>query len=147
MRVYLDICSIQRPLDDQRQLRIHVETEAILGILALCEKGEIELLSSAAHDIETEQNPYPDRRAHVLDVLSLAAVYVPVSPTVAERVKKYVSAKLGRLDALHLSLAVEGGALYFCTTDDKLHKRGQRVDTKSTLIVSPLELIAHLGQR
>ena len=117
-----------------------------MGILALCERGEIELLSSAAHDIETEQNPYPDRKTHVRDVLTLATDYILVSPSVIERVNQYVAAKIGRLDALHLSLAVEGRALYFCTTDDKLLRRGRRVDTKPTLVVSPLELVAHLDQ-
>ncbi len=76
MRIYLDICSIQRPLDDQSQLRIRTETEAILGILDLCETGRLTLVSSAAHVIETEQNPYPDRKGHALNVLSLASHYV-----------------------------------------------------------------------
>jgi hypothetical protein len=42
MKIYLDICSVQRPLDDKAQLRILVEAEAILGILALCESGQAE---------------------------------------------------------------------------------------------------------
>ncbi len=29
------MCSIQRPLDDRSQFRIHLEAEAVLGILAL----------------------------------------------------------------------------------------------------------------
>ena len=147
MRIYLDICSIQRPLDDQSQLRIRTETEAILGVLDLCEAGQLTLLSSAGHIIETEQNPYPDRKEHALRVLSLASHYVPTSPEVADRAKTYVSAGISRLDALHLALAVEGGASYFCTTDDQLLRRGQQVDTKETSVVSPLELVARLVQQ
>ncbi|HZU35939.1 MAG TPA: hypothetical protein VFA18_08525, partial [Gemmataceae bacterium] len=30
MRIYLDACSLQRPLDDRGQPRIHVEAEAVL---------------------------------------------------------------------------------------------------------------------
>lgn len=146
MRIYLDICSIQRPLDDQSQLRIRTETEAILGILDLCEAGTITLLSSAAHLIETEQNPYPDRREHALHVLSLAAQYVTTSARVAERARTYVAAGLGDLDALHLALAVEGEATYFCTTDDQLLRRGQQAETRETLVVSPLELVTQLDQ-
>ena len=41
MLVYLDMCSIQRPLDDKTQLRILVECEAVLGIIALCESGNV----------------------------------------------------------------------------------------------------------
>ena len=35
MMVYLDMCSIQRPLDAKTQSRIAVEAETILGVLAL----------------------------------------------------------------------------------------------------------------
>jgi len=33
MKLYLDTCCLQRPLDDQRQARIRLETEAILALL------------------------------------------------------------------------------------------------------------------
>jgi hypothetical protein len=46
MRIYLDTCSLQRPLDSKTHVRIILEAEAILGILALCESGKIELISS-----------------------------------------------------------------------------------------------------
>ena len=32
-------CSLQRPLDNKTQLRVMVESEAILGLLALSEAG------------------------------------------------------------------------------------------------------------
>ena len=146
MRVYLDICSIQRPLDDQSQVRIRTETEAILGILDLAQAGRITLLSSAAHLIETRQNPYPDRREHTLNVLSLASQYIPTSAQVAERAQTFVATGIDQLDALHLALAVAGEAAYFCTTDDRLLRRGREVDTNETLVVSPLELVRHLDQ-
>ena len=34
MRIYLDTCSLQRPLDDRHQVRIALEAEAVLAILA-----------------------------------------------------------------------------------------------------------------
>jgi len=40
------MCSIHRPLDDKAQLRILVESEAVLGIIALCESGQADLVSS-----------------------------------------------------------------------------------------------------
>jgi hypothetical protein len=45
MKIYLDMCSLQRPLDTKAQLRMAVEAEAILGIIALCEAGQVELIS------------------------------------------------------------------------------------------------------
>jgi len=48
MKVYLDVCAIQRPLDTPSHLRIAIEAEAVLGMLALCESGKIEIVSSDA---------------------------------------------------------------------------------------------------
>jgi hypothetical protein len=48
MKVYLDACSLQRPLDNRNQIRVTLDAEAILGVLKLCETGQIELISSEA---------------------------------------------------------------------------------------------------
>ncbi len=48
MKIYLDVCAIQRSLDTPSHLRIAIEAEAILGILALCERGQVEIVSSDA---------------------------------------------------------------------------------------------------
>jgi len=32
-KVYLDLCSLQRPLDTKTQIRIAMEAEAVLGII------------------------------------------------------------------------------------------------------------------
>lgn len=45
MKVYLDNCALQRPLDDKNQIRIALEAEAILGVFTLCESGKVELIS------------------------------------------------------------------------------------------------------
>ena len=42
MLIYLDMCTIHRPLDDKSQLRVLVESQAVLGIIALCESGQVE---------------------------------------------------------------------------------------------------------
>ena len=52
MRIYLDACSLQRPLDDRSQPRINIEAEAVLTILALVESGDVEMLSSEAREFE-----------------------------------------------------------------------------------------------
>ncbi len=41
----MDVCAIQMPLDTPDQIRIRLETEAVLGIIALCDRGLIELVS------------------------------------------------------------------------------------------------------
>ena len=59
MKVYLDTCSLQRPLDDQTQLRIRLETEAVLGLITLIENGVLELVSSEVLLYECRRNANP----------------------------------------------------------------------------------------
>ena len=72
MLIYLDMCSIHRPLDDKSQLRILVESGAVPRIISLCESGQVDLVSSDALEYEMERNPRPERKAYALDVLSHA---------------------------------------------------------------------------
>ncbi len=141
MRVYLDNCAIQRPLDDQTQLRIRAETEAVLGLLALCEAGTLDLVVSGVHHVENLQCPHPDRHDHVNDVLNLARSYVPATPDILRRAKQYESLGIKRFDSLHLASAVEAKVDYFCTTDDRLLRKGKAADTIDVSVVSPLELV------
>jgi hypothetical protein len=76
MRVYLDLCSIQRPLDTTSQVRVAVEAEAILGVLALCEMGRLDLVASEALVFEAERNPNPARRRYAFRVLARAKFFV-----------------------------------------------------------------------
>jgi len=61
MKVYLDSCSLQRPLDDKSQLRIRLEAEAVLSVLDLVKAGRIQLVSSDTLDFEIGRNPNPTR--------------------------------------------------------------------------------------
>ena len=57
MRIYFDMCSLQRPLDDKSQLRVRLEVEAILGTIEFCESGQAELVSSDAQSLNAERKP------------------------------------------------------------------------------------------
>jgi predicted nucleic acid-binding protein len=144
MKIYLDMCSIQRPLDNKTQLRIAVEAEAILGIIALCEAGQADLMASDALMFETTQNPPPVRKRHALEVLAKAALFVPTDRRVEERARAFHALGLKPLDALHLAAAVEAQADHFCICDDRLLRRGKAADTGRTKVVSPLELITEV---
>ena len=146
MRIYLDMCSIQRPLDTKTQPRIAVEAEAILGVLMLCEAGQVELMMSDALGFELERNPHPVRKEYALKVLSKAAVFVHTESQIEERARTFLEEGIKPVDALHLASAVEAKADYFCTCDDRFLKRAKAVDTGQTKVVSPLELITEVTQ-
>jgi predicted nucleic acid-binding protein len=145
MLIYLDMCSIHRPLDEKSQVRIWLESEAVLGILALCESGDIEMISSVALEYETARNPDPMRKAYALDILGGARRYVRLSADIEEQARVLNQAGLKPLDALHLACAIDGGADYFCSCDDRLLKRARAVHSGPPKVVSPLELIAEIG--
>jgi hypothetical protein len=146
MKIYLDMCSLQRPLDDKVQLRILVEAEAVLGIIALCDSGEAQLIGSDALVFEAERNPHPIRKSFAHEMLAKARQFVSVNEQVEKRARTLNGLGIGSLDALHLASAIEADADYFCTCDDKLLKRAKVTDTQNTQVVSPLELIAELEQ-
>lgn len=68
------MCSIQRPLDTKTHPRIAVEAEAILGVLTLCEAGQVDLMTSDTLVFELERNPHPVRKTYALEVLTKAKV-------------------------------------------------------------------------
>ncbi len=141
MRIYLDMCCLQRPMDDQTHLRIHIESEAILGVLAWCEDGGAELLNSVALNYEVDHNPHPARKAFVQETLLKSKQTIQASDSVEQRARMYCDKGIKVLDALHLACAVEEQATYFCTCDDRFYRRAKQLDTEQTLVVSPLELI------
>jgi hypothetical protein len=65
MRVYLDNCCFNRPFDDQRHLRIRLETEAKLTIQEAVWSGAIQLAWSYILDFENMNNPFEERRKAV----------------------------------------------------------------------------------
>jgi hypothetical protein len=76
--IYLDTCSIQRPLDNKLQPRIFLEAEAILTVLSLVEAGELELLSSDVLKFEISCIANINRRTEAEILLRLASNVAPV---------------------------------------------------------------------
>jgi predicted nucleic acid-binding protein len=146
MNIYLDMCSIQRPLDTKTHPRIAVEAEAILGVLTLCEGGQVKLMTSDTLMFELERNPHPVRKTYALDVLAKATVSIQTDNQIEERARIFQAEGIKPVDALHLASAVAAKADYFCTCDDRFLKRAKAVDTGQTKVVSPLELIAEVTQ-
>lgn len=90
---------------------------------------------------EIDHNPHPMRKAFAQETLSKSASAIPASSAAEQRAREYMAMGIKALDALHLACAVEGGADYFCTCDDRLLRRAKQSATGSTRAVSPLELI------
>ena len=144
MKVYLDTCSLHRPLDSKTQIRIVLESEAVLGIIGLCEAGQLELVSSEVLVFEVNRNPQIIRREFGLEVLSKASSFIPLNQQIEQRAEVLNKLGIKPLDALHLASAEEVQADYFCTCDDKFLKKAKAVSDIKTKVVSPLELIEEI---
>jgi hypothetical protein len=65
MRLYIDNCCFNRPYDEQTREKIHLESEAILGIIKKCKQLNFEIIGSAALDLEISQIPDVYKREKV----------------------------------------------------------------------------------
>lgn len=146
MKIYLDLCAIQRPLDTPDQVRIALESEAVLGIIALCDLGQVELLSSEALLYEGEQGSLPIRIEHTHGVLAKAKETVKVTEKEKLRASQLMTSGIKPLDALHVALAESGSAEYFCTCDDRLLQNARQAKDLMVKVVSPVDLIQEIEQ-
>jgi len=131
-------------LDSPDQVRIVLEGDAVLGILALCEIGQIELMNSEALVYETERNPSAVRRVHAESVLAQAKTTLYIDQQVIKRAAGFTEHGVKPLDALHLALAETGHADYFCTCDDRLSRKAQRIEDLGVKVFSPVELVQEI---
>ena len=143
MKVYLDTCSIQRPLDSKSHMRIVLEAEAIQGIITQSEAGDLELISSDIVLFEINRITHPIRREYALAVLSKASEKIAINREIQRQANEFTKLGIKSVDALHLASAEWGKADYFCTCDDKFLKKAKTLDLR-VKVVSPVELIEEL---
>lgn len=122
-RVYLDVCCLNRPFDDQTQARIRLEAEAVLIILAQCEMADWEWVGSEVVELEISRTPDPERRRRVQLLASYARHSVNVGESELKRAQQIEAWGIAAFDALHLACAESGAADVFLTTDDRLLRR------------------------
>ncbi|MEC4811812.1 MAG: PIN domain-containing protein [Scytonema sp. PMC 1069.18] len=118
-KIYLDVCCLNRPFDDQTQSRIRLEAEAVLEIISRCRTGEWELLSSTALESEIARTPDLSRREQVQEALAIAQRKILVNSEISKRAINLTNYNIKNFDALHIACA-EGNADVFLTTDNRL---------------------------
>ena len=146
MRIYLDTCCLQRPLDDQTQPRIRVETEAIFAILASVQAGAVTLLTSEVLEFEISRIPDEQRRREATAILMLASERLTLSESTEVLAESFAQVGLSSMDALHVALAATANANYFVTSDDKLLRRAKSLQGLSVTPISILGFISEDSQ-
>jgi len=121
--IYLDVCSLSRPFDDQNIMRIRLETEAVNLILLKVKEGRFKLLVSFAHFREIEVIPDPVERIELQTVLNkLGEPIIGNKLKIRARAEELVQLGFGIADAAHVAFAEYSGA-QFISCDDKLVKK------------------------
>ena len=130
MRIYMDVCCLNRPFDDLSQDRINLEAEAVLSIISHCDKGEWTLVSSGIIEYELSKMPDIDRLEKVQTLYAVAGEHIKLSIHAEQRAVYFVQNGLTPFDGLHLALAETSGVDVFLTTDYRLLRIANKTDLK-----------------
>ncbi|MCL6590581.1 MAG: PIN domain-containing protein [Firmicutes bacterium] len=140
MRIYLDNCCFNRPFDDQKQMKIALESEAKLfiqdGILA----GRFELVWSYILEYENAVNPFEERKRTIESWKEIAVFNCEANEEIVLTAESIENRGIKAKDALHIACAVHANCDYFLTTDIKLLK----CNLPMIKIVSPIEFVKRL---
>jgi predicted nucleic acid-binding protein len=122
-RIYLDVCALSRPFDDQDQARIRMETEAVGLILGHVRTGRLSLVVSPVHTLEISATMDLEERAALEQILTELGHQPRFDAhAVRRRAEALATLGLGPADAAHLAFA-EAAKACFATVDDQLLRR------------------------
>ncbi len=144
MRVYLDNCAMNRPFDEQSNIRVRLEAEAKLYIQASIKKGFIELVWSYILDIENDKNPFEEKKHAIAEWKKFAIIDVEETSILLERATIFAASGVKSKDALHVSAAIEGKADVFITTDDRLMKKLAGIS--EIRVFNPVDIVGEINE-
>jgi len=127
--IYLDVCVLSRPFDDQTLLRILLETEAANLILLKVKNEEYRLVVSPIHWEEIKAISGTFERIELQERLQALGKSVTIDLAAARnRAEELYNLKFGVADAAHVAFAEQCGAELSC--DDSLLKKCLRHNIK-----------------
>ena len=137
-KLYLDVCTLCRPFDNQNLMRIRLETDAYFIILQSIQRKKYEMIVSPVQFNEIESIEDIKEKIQVLELLNVYGSQPGFDlVSIRNRAEHLFTFNFGIADAVHLAFA-EQSSDYFITCDDKLIKRSRR--TKLDLeVFNPVE--------
>ncbi|MFH1008882.1 MAG: hypothetical protein V1800_15510 [Candidatus Latescibacterota bacterium] len=125
-KIYLDLCTLCRPFDDQDMMRIRLETDAYYLIVQAIQDETYEMMVSPVHFEEVNAIEELQERYEILSFLQTYGVRAPCNPSkVRARTEYLYSIKFGLADAAHVAFA-EGTSDFFVSCDERLLKKCER---------------------
>jgi predicted nucleic acid-binding protein len=137
-RLYLDICTLCRPFDDQSQMRIRLETNAYYLILQALQNTRYTMVASPVHFAEANAISDVEERREIVAVLERLGTVAECDVAAARaRAEDLHSRKFGLADAAHVAFA-EATADVLISCDDRLVKKCRREKVAVTTM-NPVE--------
>ena len=130
MRIYMDVCCLNRPFDDLSQDRIYLEAEAVLSIISRCEKGIWTLMESGVIEYELSNISDEERLEQAQTLYSAASERIVLTEKAEVRAKYFQENGVKPFDSLHLALAEAHNVDVFLTTDDRLLNAANRLNVE-----------------
>ena len=145
-RVYLDTCCFNRPFDDQEQLRVRLESRAILIVVESVLRGDCALIGSDAIDAELAAIRDPKRRRRVMKLARAATEHVSIDAGGSRRQQLLEGMGFGVYDSVHIACAEAAGADVLLTTDDALIRRARRLQHQLAVrVANPVSWLEEIG--
>ncbi len=139
MLIYLDNCCFNRPFDDQKQIRIHIETEAKLFIQGKVLADEFQLAWSFILDYENAANPFPERKETIANWKKRAAIDTDETKILLDMARQLNIKGIKAKDSLHIASSIVMQCDYFITTNLFLIKK--LANFEKINVVSPIDFI------
>ena len=137
-KIYLDVCTLCRPFDNQSMMRIRLETDAYYLILKSIQDRTFEIIVSPVHfkEIEAIEDIY--ERIELTVLLNRYGKKPSFQfNEIKKRTEDLYSLNFGIADAAHVAFA-ETSADYFITCDDKLLKKVNKLEGINMEVVNPV---------
>jgi predicted nucleic acid-binding protein len=147
-KIYLDVCCLNRPFDDQSQPRIRLESEAIVMILGRIASGEWTWVGSEVMAFEISRTPNAELRLRTLTQLGLVATMVKIGEPEVSRAEELEILGFHEMDALHLACAESANVDLFLTTDDRLLRLATRLkDQIKARVANPVTWLREVNDQ
>jgi len=119
MKIYMDVCCLCRPFDDQMTGRIRREATAVQEIIRRCDAQEFSLVTSEVIEEELSKIPDIGKRLRVGKIISVAKESILIDKGIISRMHELIILGGDAMDSLHIACAERAGAVLL-TTDDGL---------------------------
>ena len=143
--LYLDMNVYKRPFDDQRQMRIRLETVAITMIFAMIDDGQFSACWSFVLNYENSRDPVPERREFVEYLSRCCETSVAPDESIRELARRLSETyQIRGRDALHLAITEMSRCDYLVTCDDQLVRQGQRLKDQGVItvqVINPVDFV------